>query len=66
MMKLRADNLIVFGLSEENVKRLKEGRPIFFDGAELVLPGMKFAIIYGTTEQQMEQDLINAGFRIPQ
>ena len=32
MMKLRSDNLIVLGLSEENVSRLKLGQPIFFDG----------------------------------
>jgi len=66
MMKLRAGGLVVLGLSELNVQKLKQGLPIAFDGKEVRLPGVRIAIIYGETEHKMERDLINLGYKIPQ
>ena len=66
MMKLRSGEVVLLGLSDENVRRLKLGQPIKFDGAEVLLPGVTFVIIHGETEAAMERSLIDAGFRIPQ
>lgn len=45
--------LYILGLSEENVKRLKEGFPIAFAGNTMGLPG-DFVIMYGATEEIIE------------
>ena len=57
MIKFKAEkpngqSLYGFGLSEMNILKLKEGKPISFD-----LGGISFLIFYGTTEQQMQKDL---------
>lgn len=41
-----------FGISEENVKRLKEGKPIYVDLAELGING-SLMIFYGKTEADL-------------
>lgn len=66
MMKLKSGNTIIFGLSDENLRRLQLGQPIAFDGAEVMIPGMRFVIMHGATEMAMEQALIDAGFKVPQ
>ncbi len=65
-MKLRSGELILLGLSRMNIERLIAGQPIKFDGAEIGLPGLTVGILFGETEQAMEQSLIDAGYRIPQ
>jgi hypothetical protein len=65
-MKFRSGELILLGLSAENVRRLKLGMPIKFDGAEINLPGLTFGIVYGETEMALEKQLIDAGVRVPQ
>ena len=45
-----------FGLSEENIKRLKQGQPIKVDLAEMGGTG-SVLIFYGKTEQDMARDL---------
>ena len=57
MIKFRANEIIGFGLSEENIKRLKEGKPIMFDANDLGIEGSKIVIFYGKTEQDMQDDL---------
>lgn len=49
--------LIGFGLSEENVKRLKDGMPIKINGEEVGLRGYVFTIFYGETEEKMAAEL---------
>lgn len=66
MMKVRAGELVILGLSDRNLELLREGKPILFDGSEVRLPGVKIAIMHGKTERDMEQGLIKNGFIIPQ
>ena len=49
---------LLLGISEENVKRLKEGKPIAFDFNK-VFPGMKgkCIIVYGKTEHDIMKHL---------
>ncbi len=54
MIKFRAGELIGFGLSAENVKRLQAGEPIRFSLAEMGLPG-EVLIFYGETEEAMAE-----------
>jgi len=65
MMKARAGNLVLLGLDRENVKRLQEGRPIKFDGAQVGLDGVSVGIIYGETLLHIQRDLQKAGFVLP-
>lgn len=60
MVKFRAGETIGFGLSEENMRLLKEGKPIKVDLTELGLPGKEVRdvfIFYGKTERDMERDM---------
>lgn len=57
MIKFRKGNLLGFGLSEENIKRLKEGKPILVNLDEMGIPNCQLAIFYGETEATMVQSL---------
>lgn len=57
MIKARAGNVVIFGLSRLNLERLQEGKPIMFDGAEVGLDGNKIVIMYGETEQAIADEL---------
>ncbi len=50
--------MIGIGLSEENIKRLKKGKPLRFDaqGAGWPFKG-KFLVVYGETEEKIAKDL---------
>lgn len=50
-------DLIVFGLSQGNLDRLKEGRPITFPGEQIGLANVEFIIFSGETEQSMAREL---------
>lgn len=54
--------LIGFGLSLENIRRLRQGHPILFDADELGLKDTKITIFYGRTEEKMYSDLKKAGW----
>lgn len=56
--------LILFGLSRRNCDLLLQGKPIIFDGDELELPGIRFVLMAGETEQNMMADLEKAGFKL--
>lgn len=49
MIKAKAGNALIFGLSEDNIQRLKQGQPIIINGKELGLEG-DILIFYGATE----------------
>ena len=49
--------LVILGLSQINVERLKAGMPIHFDGAEVGLPGNEFMIFVGDNEPQMAREV---------
>ena len=59
MVKMTAHGespIMVAGLTEENIERLKAGQPIRMElkGFGVDLPGVMF-IIYGTTSEHIEQ-----------
>jgi hypothetical protein len=56
MLKAKAGNTVFFGLSETNIVRLREGKPIKIDMYELGLFG-SVIIFYGETEEKMRDDL---------
>ena len=60
MLKARANGrdgeLLIFGLSEMNLKKLKEGRPIQIDLTEMGLNGTML-IFYGKDEIAMAKQL---------
>lgn len=58
MLKARAADYVFFGLSEKNVSRLKQGKPIKINMVELGLTG-HVIIFYGVTEAAMREDLID-------
>lgn len=67
MLKARAGDVVLLGLSDENLKRLKAGQPIKFAGADLRLEGVANVIIFNApTEADMEQLLIDQGYKVPQ
>lgn len=57
MIKFRAGNKIGFGLSEVNIQKLKEGKPISINLGEMGFPGVSVMIFYGETEEQMQRDM---------
>jgi hypothetical protein len=60
MLKARSGDLLVFGLSAENLKRLQDGSPIAFDLKDLGATGRVF-IFYGETEADMRELLAKNG-----
>jgi hypothetical protein len=55
-------NLYVFGLSAMNIKKLKQGMPIYIKMKDLGVPGNdEVAIFYGETEGAMFKELREAG-----
>ena len=61
MIKARAGDLLLFGLSERNLQLLREGRPIAIDLAELGVAGRRVVIFHGATEEIMEHKLKTEG-----
>ncbi len=53
MMKLKKGNLVVLGLSDENMKRLSKGEPIKFNLQSLEMPNIDIFIFNGRTEESM-------------
>lgn len=61
MIKARKDNLLIFGLSERNLKLLREGKPIKFNMKELGLPELDVLIYTGKDEESMKKDFFKEG-----
>jgi len=55
-----SNGTMVLGLSAINIERMKEGKPILFDGRPLGYQGL-IGICYGETEEQIIKDLKEAG-----
>lgn len=53
MVKAKKGNLLVFGLSDENMNRLKNGEPIKFNLQELGMDDIDVFIFNGKDEQAM-------------
>lgn len=64
MLKAKTTNgVYIFGLTAENVKRLKEGEPIVINLAELG-KGDRAIILYGETHQDL-LDTLQASTDVP-
>jgi hypothetical protein len=50
---------LLFGISAENVRRLKNNEPIVFNLKTMGLEDRKVMIVYGETEQDIMAELIN-------
>jgi len=49
-------DILLLGLSGENVRRLKDGKPIHINGSEMGL-GNDIVIMYGETEAHLYKEL---------
>ena len=49
--------MILFGLSEGNLMRLREKKPIVINGEEMGLPGLDIIICWGKTEDALSKEL---------
>jgi len=65
MIKALMGNDLLFGISEENVIRLKKGMPIVFNLKEMGLEDRQVVIMYGQTEQDMYRELADNGLIDP-
>jgi hypothetical protein len=56
---------IALGLSDENLRRLREGMPIVIDGRDITLPSINIVIFSGRTEEdcmrQLKEGLLEEG-----
>lgn len=60
MIKAVAGNAVILGLSDENMKRLSEGKPIKFNLKDLNLPiDLDIVIFNGRTEEEMYKDFLD-------
>jgi len=67
MMRLRIGNTVIFGIDAENVRRLKDARPIAVDLAELGGgAATKVVIFYGETIDAMVAQLKREGLLPPE
>lgn len=59
MLKFRTDDLLGLGLSDENLARLREGKPILFSAADVGgLDGVKRVVIFwGKDEDEMQKTM---------
>lgn len=59
MIKAKLNNGdLVFGISEDNVKRLKEGHPISINLKDMGLEDRKIMIAYGETEEKLYEAML--------
>ncbi len=65
MTKGDGTKLILLGLEELNIQRLKEGKPIHVEGEDIGFPGIQIGIIYGETQQAMIDELKKSGVELP-
>jgi hypothetical protein len=56
---------IVLGLERENMRRLLDGQPIMFDGAQVGLPGIRILILGGETLSDVKEDMRACGIPAP-
>lgn len=56
MIKAKAGNTLIFGLSDMNITKLKEGKPIMVDLADLGTKG-RVIIFHAPTENDMKKAL---------
>lgn len=59
MIKAKLNNGdLVFGLSAENIKRLKDGQPIVINMKDVGLEERRIMITYGETEEKLYEKML--------
>lgn len=58
-------NFLLFGLSEENIVKLKEDQPIVIEGEEMGLP-YDIVLMYGADENEIAQRILQAQLKTKQ
>lgn len=53
--------LVGLGLSDGNLEKLREEKPIHINGEELGLDGVDILIFWGKTEKAIQKELIKLG-----
>lgn len=51
MVKVKSGNTLIFGLTDENIKRLTDNQPIKFNLQEMGMDDINIFIIHGKDEQ---------------
>lgn len=64
MLKARAGNTLIFGLTAVNIQRMMDGQPIAVSLESLGREG-RVVILYGKTEAEMEAALNQIGYNKP-
>lgn len=49
------EEVVFIGISAENVRRMKAGDPMYFDGDRCGVSGVKICIVYGETEAEIAE-----------
>lgn len=65
MIKAKKGNMMILGLSDENIKRLKNDQPIKFNMSTLGFPDIWVLIFTGKDEQAMGKTMRDAGMIHP-
>jgi hypothetical protein len=63
--KKDGSKLLLLGLEDENIRRLKEGQPISVQGEPLGLPGIEVVLLHGPTAQDIVAKFEAAGIQMP-
>jgi hypothetical protein len=53
MIKLRKGNVLIFGITDKNVEKLKKDQPIKFNLNELGMDDITVFIVHGKDEQKL-------------
>ena len=65
MLKLRTPRCVLLGITERNVRRLRQDQPITFDGIEIGLEGLRFAIVWAADGPALCASFRKLGIEIP-
>ena len=65
MLKAVAGKNIILGLSDDNIEKIKAGRPISFNLKDIGLEDRNVLIFYGKTELDMYKELRDKGLIHP-
>ena len=57
--------LMIFGITPENVRRMRAGKPIHVDGATMGVPGVVVVICFGETERHIVAQMRAEGVQMP-
>jgi len=65
VLKIRTPGFVLLGITERNVRMLRHGQPIAFDGIEVGIQGLKFSIIWAADGAALCATFRSFGIEIP-